>query len=35
MLLDHIVCKDGLQVGFAKIEIIVDLLAPTSVHELR
>lgn len=35
ILLDHIVCKDGLLVDPAKVVIIVDSPAPTWVHELR
>jgi hypothetical protein len=33
-LLGHVVCKDGLLVDQAKIVTILDMVAPTSVHEL-
>jgi hypothetical protein len=35
ILLGHIVCKEGLLVYPAKIAVIVNLPAPTSVKELR
>lgn len=34
VLLGHIVCKDGLLVDPVKIEMIMDLLDPTFIHEL-
>lgn len=34
-LLGHVMCKDGLLVDQANITAILDMVAPTLVHELR
>ena len=35
ILLGHIICKEGMLVDLAKITVIVDLLTPTIVKQLR
>ena len=34
-LLGHVVCRDGILVDLAKIAIILDLLPPTTIEQLR
>ena len=35
ILLGHIVCKEGIKVGIAKIKVIVDLKAPINAKKIR